>query len=84
MDFDNLGKIQRVEAPPYLFTRIQQKIESEKRERMPLRMALILNLSFAVILVINSMVFIGYDSKSTSIESYAESIHLISNNTLYK
>lgn len=84
MDLNNLGKIQRVEVPPFLFTRIQQKIESEKREQMPLRMVFAINLSFAIILMINVMVFMGNNSKSNTTESYAQSIHLVSNNSLYK
>jgi hypothetical protein len=84
MNLDHLAKIQRVEVPPYVFTRITKKIESEKSERMPLKMALIINLSFAAILIINAMVFIGNDPKSNSIENYAESIHLMSNYTLYE
>ncbi len=84
MDLNNLGKIQRVEVPPFLFTRIKQKIESEKREQMPLRMVFAINLSFAIILMINVMVFMGNNSKSNTTESYAQSIHLVSNNSLYK
>lgn len=84
MDLEKLGRIQKVEAPSFLFTRIQQKIESEKSERMPLRTAVIINLSFAVILMLNVLVFIESNSNSNSTESYAQSIQLISNNALYK
>ncbi len=84
MDLDNLGRIQKVEAPTYLFTRILQKIEREKRERLSPRMAWILNLSLAVVIFMNAIVFIGSDSRLASVESYAESIRLISDNNLYK
>ena len=81
MNLDKLGKIQRVEAPTYLFTRIQQKVENEKRERLSPRMA---NLSLAVVIFMNAIVFIGSDSRLASVESYAESIRLTSDNNLYK
>lgn len=84
MDLDNLGRIQKVEAPTYLFTRILQKIESEKRERLSPRMAWILNLSLAVVIFMNAIVVIGTDSRLASVESYAESIRLTSENNLYK
>jgi hypothetical protein len=84
MNLDKLGKIQRVEAPTYLFTRIQQKVENEKRERLSPRMAWILNLSLAVVIFMNAIVFIGSDSRLASVESYAESIRLTSENNLYK
>ena len=84
MNIDKLGKIQRVEAPTYLFTRIQKKVESEKRERLSPRMAWILNLSVAVVIFVNAIVVIGTDSRLASVESYAESIRLTSENNLYK
>lgn len=85
MDLDNLlSKIQRVEAPPYLFTRIQQKIAQTKNEAMPIKTALAIKLSFAVLLIVNIVVLSNYNTKSNATESYAESIHLISNNSLYK
>ena len=84
MDLENLGKIQKVEAPPFLFKRIQQKIESERKQQMPKAFALAINFSFAVVLLINVLVFVGNISETNSAESYAQSIHLISNNNLYK
>lgn len=84
MDIDNFKWIQKVEAPPFLFTRIQQKIESEKLERMPNKMAVILNFCIVIVFIINVMVFIGSKTKSVFTESYAQSIHLISNNSLYE
>ncbi len=84
MDLDNLGRIQKVEAPNYLFTRILQKIEREKRERLSPRMAVTLNLSLTVVIIINLIVFIASHTRLTSVESYAESIRLTSDNNLYK
>lgn len=84
MDLDNLGRIQKVEAPTDLFTRILQKIEREKRDRLSPRMALTLNLSLIVVIIINVIVFIGGSTRVTSVESYAESIRLTSDNNLYK
>lgn len=83
MDLDNLGKIQRVEIPPFLFTRIQRKIEQSKKERMPKSVALTVSFSVALLLVINTIVLINYNSKENTTDSLAQSIHLTSNNSLY-
>lgn len=83
MDLDNLENIQRMEAPPFLFTRIQQKIEQSKKERMPKTVAITLSLSFLMMIVLNAMVFFKYNSKTPSTESFAQSMHITSNNSLY-
>ncbi len=83
MDLDNLGKIHRVEAPPYLFKRIQHKIEHSKKERMPKDVSLAISLSFTLLLTINAIVLLNYNSKTNTTETLAKSMHLISNNSLY-
>lgn len=84
MDLEHLSRINKVDAPPFLFTRILQKIENQKREAMSKSMAVSLGISFAVLLFINTMVFIENNAKTNSVENYAESIQLISNSSLYK
>jgi hypothetical protein len=83
MNLDNLEKIQRVETPPFLFTRIQQKIEQSKKERMPKSVALTVSFSVALLLAINAIVLVNYNSKENTTESFAKSMHLSSNNSLY-
>jgi hypothetical protein len=84
MDLENLGKIKRLEAPPYLFTRIKQRIEQSKKERLPRSIAVALSFSFAVLLVINTLVIVKYNSAPNAMQSYAQSINLTSNNSLYQ
>ncbi len=84
MNLDNLGKIQRVEAPPYLFTRIQQKIEHIKKGKISTGAILAMSFSFAVLLLINIVVLTNYNTNSSAAENYAASIHLTTNNSLYK
>ena len=83
MNLDNLEKIQRVETSPFLFTRIQQKIEQSKKERMPKSVALTVSFSVALLLAINAIVLVNYNSKENTTESFAKSMHLSSNNSLY-
>ena len=84
MKIESLGKIQKVEAPPYLFTRIQQKIEQLNAERMPKSTFLALNLSFLLLVIINVIVLKDNSLERKATENYIESIHLIDNNSLYK
>ena len=83
MNLDNLKKIEKVDTPPFLFTRIQQKIEQSKKERMPKHIALAVGLTVALLLAINAMVLVNYNSKTNDTENFAKSMHLTSNNSLY-
>jgi hypothetical protein len=84
MDLDNLGKIKRVEAPPFLFARIQQRVEQLNKDRMPKSTFLVLNFSFLLLLIINVVVLKSNNLGKKSTEKYLESIHLIDNNSLYE
>lgn len=82
MDLGILEKIQRVEAPPFLFTRIQQKIEQTKKEMMPKVVAFTISTAFVLILVINTIVLTNHSTPSTT-KSLVQSMHLTTNNSLY-
>ena len=84
MDLEQLGKIQPVEAPPFLFTRIQQKIELAESEKLPVKTAWALNLSFVLLLVINSVVLANYEVKSNTTEDETENVYQTSDNSLYQ
>ncbi len=83
MNLDNLGKIKRAEASPFLFTKIQQKIEQSERERMPKAIALTMSVAFVLLLVINTLTIARYPSKNNTTKSLAQWMHLTSNNSLY-
>ena len=81
MELDILRKVKRVDAPPFLLTRIKSKIEQSKYEIMPKRMAIAIVCSFALLLIVNSLVLIRYKSKPA--ETLAQTMHLSTNNDLY-
>ena len=83
MDLDNLGKIKRVEAPPFLFARIQQRFEQSNKERMPKNITLAVSLSFVLILFFNAITLLNYNSKTQVTENFVQSMQLTSNNSLY-
>ncbi|MFZ1256582.1 MAG: hypothetical protein WAR77_09515 [Saprospiraceae bacterium] len=83
MDLDNLSKIQRVEVPPVLLSKILHKIEQTKKERIPKNISFAMSIIFILILVFNAVILINYHSNANTTESFATSINLISNNSLY-
>ncbi|MCX6183345.1 MAG: hypothetical protein NT150_15635 [Bacteroidetes bacterium] len=80
---DLLNKIHKVDPPPFLYTRILQKIESAVDPYYNKGIARSIVLSLFVVLMINFMV-IGASSKNTANEStIVDDMNLMPNNTLY-
>ena len=84
MNINDLDKVKKVEAPTFLLTRIQQKIENLKEGSLSKKSSWILALSFVVIVGLNIGLIIKNQMNSQSIEKYAQAINLTSNNNLYK
>ncbi|MEP7196348.1 MAG: hypothetical protein ABI851_07485 [Saprospiraceae bacterium] len=84
MNVEDLGKITRVEVPRHLFNKIQLKIEKIQQESFSNSISLQIKLAFALVLIINALVLSNSKNKIDSTISYADSIHLISNNSLYQ
>lgn len=82
MNLDNLNKIEQVEVPPFLFTRIQEKIK--QRQVIPVRIAYALSFSFVIILFVNVYVILNHSSDSNSKNvALAKALHITTNNHLY-
>jgi len=82
---DLLKNIQSVDEPPFLLTRIRQRIQSLELSPAPRSWKWALALAGAAILVLNlGIIFKTADaSKNTSVESIAVSMKLSSGNNLY-
>lgn len=79
-----LEEINRVEAPPFLITRIQQKIQNELTNRISMRAAYSILASFLILLSINFFVVVSNNKTKSAEKNIAESFHLLPNNNLYK
>ena len=77
-------KIDKVDTPPFLFTRIQTKINQLQFDVMPKKTTWAIGFAFAIILSVNFSVLIRRSSPSNDAQSYAQSLNLITDNTLYK
>ena len=52
-DFERLSRIQKVDAPPFLFTRIEAKINALKEEVYPIRWIRLALAGFVVLMLLN-------------------------------
>lgn len=79
-----LSQIKHVEAPPYLYTRIQQRISAGSEIRITSRMTWSYTLSFIAILAINTFVIYQQLSARDLMISFQEDMHLVTKNALYE
>jgi hypothetical protein len=84
MHIDDLHKLKRVEAPPFLFTRIQQKIEQAQATRLPGKVIWAVGFSLVLVLMVNIGTIRKVTHKTNNLEHFAQSMDLTTDNTLYK
>lgn len=82
-DIDLLDTIQRVEASPYLLTRIQQRIESKQATRFSTTWSWAIGISFVVLLLLNIATIRNNHGSSTHENNLAQSMNLLPNHNLY-
>ena len=80
---DILDKIEKAEAPPFLFTRIMQGIE-QRRERINPRTALAMALCVLILFIINIRIISGTSNSTSPAQSISQSMHLDTSNYLYR
>jgi hypothetical protein len=85
MNIDDLNKIKQIDTPPYLFTRIQQKIISNKQDGSLSKPAVCaLGLAFSAIVCINVYLITQYNNVTPNVKNYAQAMNLTTTNDLYK
>ena len=80
---DILTKIQKVDAPPFLYTRILNRIQNKVTETIPLKWAITLAASLVVLISINTGVMIMAKESTASSANLSEVFSLQTNNSLY-
>ena len=83
-EVDLLSTIQKIEVPPFLLTRIRQKIETFHADRYSKSLTRTLGFSFALVLCLNIFVFVKIDEPSSQTQGIAATMNLLPDNTLYK
>ena len=79
-----LENIKAVDAPPFLFTRIQQRIKNEIITRVPLRVAYSWAASLCFLVLINVLVVMNYQPDTPHANNLAQRYHLMPENDFYK
>jgi hypothetical protein len=85
-DFDfQLSKIQKMEAPPFLLTRIEQSIMNMQSIKMNKWQLAVISLSFIFLLTANVLVIKKQipTKRSNSVELLSNSMNLVNSNQLY-
>jgi hypothetical protein len=84
MNNEPIENIQSVEAPPFLYTRIQQRIKNEQAARMPGKMTWAVGLSFLLILCINIGAVVSASRADHAASNLVKTLNLMQDNTIYK
>lgn len=79
-----LDQVQKVSAPPFLLTRIQQRIRNKKESQFSPTLSWVLSLSLAIIVVANGAVLTNMIIDSKKEKNLLQSMNLLPNNELYK
>ncbi len=81
-ELDKLEHIQKVDAPPFLFTRIQAKINHQNQKFEP-KLVWKLSIAMVFILLINAAVITINLKTQKQENSLVKAMHLVPNNELY-
>jgi hypothetical protein len=82
---DLLKKVRRVEAPAFMYTRIQTKIRAATTERLPVSWQWASGLAFSILVLGNVFYFSKTENltQQSSVETLAQSMQLQSENQFY-
>ena len=81
-ELELLKKVSKVDAPPFLLTRIQAKIRSGEAEQLPAAWGWAGSLAFGLLLLLN-VVAVGRSNEAAPAQSLAEQLQMTQNEQLY-
>ncbi len=79
-----LGNIQRVDAPPFLLTRIKEKAMANSDIKVGRGWVLAGGMSLAMVLIMNVVIINRDSAKQQKTQNLVESMNLAADNTLYQ
>jgi len=80
---DKLDQIQHLDPPPYLFTRIQQKIQTSEDNKFSTKISRALAFSFFFILILNLYMITSIETRSVTVNNSEDTFNLLPHNNLY-
>ena len=81
---DMLEYINKVDAPPFLLTRIRQKIANAREQQINPKWALAAGVSLLLIVALNLYVISGPDNNQPQQTNLAQTMNLYPHNSLYE
>jgi hypothetical protein len=84
MNLNDLQNIQKVDASPFLWTRIESKISQIVEDRVSKKQLVLYFASLVVLITINIYAFSSSDSSSNSDSNLADQLELVDTNQLYQ
>jgi len=81
-ELEILKTIKHVDAPPFLFTRIEEKIRGQVNDYLSVRKTALYLTGIAAIIIVNAWIIIG--QKPEPKENLAAEMHLVETNQLYE
>ena len=82
-----LRNVKKVDAPPFLLTRIEQRIDSLSSRSVNPRLRFIVLSSLVVLAIVNLLAlssFTAHNSRENSVRTFAIQMNLSSSNDLYE
>lgn len=80
---DLLKQIKKVDAPPFLLTRIKQKIEASKPEKFSKSLSWSLGVSLAIVLGLNIVTIIHNNTSIKQENSIVQTMDMLPHNSIY-
>ncbi len=80
-ELDILNRIQKVDAPPFLYTRILTRVQNKVKETVPVKWAVAAAACLLILITINISVI--QSSKENNTTNLSEVFSLKTNNSLY-
>lgn len=80
---DILDRVQRVDPPPFLFTRVEARLEAGTTERPSRAWVTALALAMVFLLVVNTWLLTGGERNADGMEQVTASMGMSTSNQLY-
>jgi hypothetical protein len=80
---DILSNIEKVEAPPYLLTRIHQRIANERQSYLSTNWVLGFGFSMIMIFIINFVAITHYIPQTDEVTSIVDGMNLLPSHDIY-
>lgn len=87
-ELEVLKKVNRVEAPPFLFTRIEASIQAQVNEQLPLRWVWVSISTVLLLVVVNTLILRDSaqlsETSNSSVQHISEEMGMQTSNQLYQ